>query len=187
MQSVQNATGTAASGGDGDITYKREQIVGVSNYGLVTFDNVTFFKNGRPITDTPSLYDALGMKDRATDYRDRTQAHETAVRRGAWMSGLGTLGLTTFGTWALISGSASNSDATIPLALTAGSVAVMIIGFYELGAHPAPANLTPDEAISLVDEHNGKKKRVGLREPSSLHIAPSATLSGGGLVLSGSF
>ncbi|MEO6777291.1 MAG: hypothetical protein ABI467_30465 [Kofleriaceae bacterium] len=69
MQSVTTSVGEAedkVTGEGGDITYSRQQIVGVTAYGLLRFDSVTFAQDGRPINDTPSLYDAVGMHAEAS-------------------------------------------------------------------------------------------------------------------------
>ena len=192
MQSVENTTGGGGGGGDGDITYQRQQVVGVTGYGgVVALENVMFYKNGRMISDTPSLYDALGMENQAMTYRHKEATHQKWVTRGAWMTTLGLTGLIAFSTWAIIAGNSdtvnpdgtvTQGSATLQWGLTAASAGLMVAGIYLWATNPAPANLTPDEAVSLVDAHNAKKKRAG-----SLHFAPSASPQGGGFLLSGSF
>ena len=191
MQSVENTTAGGGSGGDGDITYQRQQLVGVTGYGVVSLENVMFYQNGRMISDTPSLYSALGMEDKATTYRKGQANHDKWVKRGAYMTTIGITGLLTFGTWALIAGNSNtfNPDgsvtpgsATLQWGLTAASAGLMIAGIYVWAANPAPATLTADEAVSLVDAHNAKKKHT-----SELHFVPTASSQGAGMMLLGSF
>jgi hypothetical protein len=191
MQSVTASVGDDKARG-GDITYSRQQIVGVSAYGgLLQFDSVTFAKDGKPISDTPGLYDAVGMHAEATSYRSDLEGHEKWGWRGGVMTSLGLTGVITFGTWALLAGlndEYSNSDMptqddhTLVWGLTAASAGVMIIGIVEWASHPAPTPLSADDAISLVDKHNAKKKQT-----TSLHFAPVATPTGGGLTFGGSW
>ncbi|HET9989159.1 MAG TPA: hypothetical protein VFQ65_11575, partial [Kofleriaceae bacterium] len=104
---------------------------------------------------------------------------------------LGLTGLVTFGTYVLVEGlNDSYSDTGMPVqndhtlawGLTAVSAGVMVLGLVEWSLHPAPAVLSSDEAISLVDKHNAKKKQT-----TSLHLAPVATPTGGGLMFGGSW
>jgi len=189
LQVVKSATGNASDQTD-DIRYERQAITGVSAYGVFTFENVSFFKNGRLIADTPGLYEALGMADKATAYRDQASGFRKAAGWGITLDTIGTLGLLSFGIWALVPGSHQDAktntyvanDNTLPLALTAGSAGMILIGTWLIASHHAPKNLTADEAIALVDAHNKKKKAT-----VQLHVAPSATPSSAGLVLGGSF
>lgn len=105
-----------------------------------------------------------------------------------------TLGLTSFlgfGMYALLAGASDGYtttgvprqvDHTLAWGLTAASAGVMVLGIVEVVTHPAPAPLSADEAIALVDKHNGKPKQT-----TSLHFAPVATSTGGGFVLGGSW
>ena len=191
MQVVKSAAGTGSSDDD-DIRYERQAITGVSAYGVVTFENVNFFKHGRLITDTPGLYEALGMPDKATEYRDQASSFRKSAVTGVVLDTVGTLGLVSFGIWALIpgehldakTGAYVGNDNLIPVALTAGSAGMIIIGSVLIAAHRAPKNLSADEAIALVDAHN-KKKRGSAQ--LHFHVTPSATPSSAGLVLGGSF
>ena len=196
MQSVESATGGATTAGaHGEITYQRQQLVGVTGYGVVSLENAysVFYKNGRMISDTPALYDALGMENQALTFRHRQASHQKWVGRGAIMTTIGLTGILTFGLWAAIAGSsntysssgaATPGDATLQWGLTAASAGLLIAGIYVWAAHPAPENLTADEAVSLVDAHNAKRKHTAT---SQLHFAPVASPSGGGLVFGGSF
>ena len=192
MQTVQSTAGTPSSADE--VTYKREHVVGLSHYGVVSVESVSFYRNGRLITDTPGLYDALGMTARATDHRNTTENHRKWMVRGGVLNLIGLTGVIGFGTWALVkrdttdynTGVVTEASRTVPLALTAGSVGLMIIGTYLIRANPRPANLTNDEAVSLIDAHNAKKRRAARVEPT-VHFAPTASQSGAGLVVMGSF
>jgi hypothetical protein len=189
MLTVKKAT--EGPGGPGAVTYKREHIVGVSNYGVVTFENVSFFRDGKLITDTPSLYEALGMTARASKYRSELATHERWAWRGGLMALVGLTGLIGFGTWALIEGAgdygsdpAEPDNSTTLWALTAGSAALLVGGGLIARSHPRPANLSGEEGASLVDAHNAKQRNAASTE---LRFAPSATPAGPGFVLSGTF
>lgn len=204
LSTVQSTSGgetgvAPAAADDGEVTYQRQQVVGISHYGVVNFENVTFFKNGRMIPDTPSLYEALGMESEATEYRRRAAERN---KWGVWGAGLGTvgvLGACTFGTWWLsrsvstdidpTTGVETESSTTVPMLLTAGSVAAIYFGVRMMRSHPAPVNLTTDEAVALVDARKAKQRRAGgLRAPApEVHFAPAALPSGGGFVMAGSF
>jgi len=188
MESVTGARG-GGSGEGGDITYQHEKIVGVTGYGVVSFDNVTFAKNGHPIVDVPALYDALDMKVEATSYRAMSEDHSKWGGRGAILTTLGTIGLVTFGTLALAApsndydvntGMSTPADNTWMWVATGISAGALVFGAYEWAAHPAPNSLTADEAITLVDKHNAKKAQT-----AELHFTPVASPSGGGFILGG--
>jgi hypothetical protein len=190
MQSITASVGDKGEGGD--ITYSRQQIVGVTAYGgLLQFDSVTFAQNGKPISDTPGLYDAVGMHSEATSYRNDLDTHSKWAFRSGVMTTLGLTGLIGFGTYALVAGASDSytttgmpvqNDHTLAWGLTAVSAGVMVLGLVEWSMHPAPKVLSADEAIALVDKHNAKKKQT-----TSLHFAPVATPTGGGLMLGGSW
>ena len=116
MQSITASVGDTKGEG-GDITYSRQQIVGVTAYGgLLQFDSVTFAQNGKPISDTPGLYDAVGMHAEATSYRTDLESHSKWAFRGGLMSTLGLTGLVGFGCYALIAGASdSYSDTGMPV------------------------------------------------------------------------
>ena len=76
------------------------------------------------------------------------------------------------------------NDHSLAWGLTAVSAGVMVLGIVEWAVHPAPTPLTADDAISLVDKHNAKKKQ---QQTSSLRFAPVATSNGGGFTLGGSW
>jgi hypothetical protein len=196
MQSVVTTTGgtttdASSSSGDGEVTYQRQQLVGMTGYGgVVTLENVSFFKNGRLLNDTPSLYDALGMTEKAAEYRDRDAAHQRWASRGGVMCSLGLTGVLGFGLWAVIAGAETNyetgqpaNDTTLPWALTLGSAGLMVAGIVLWVENPAPANLTADEAVSLVDAHNAKRHHT----TAQLHLTPAASPTSAGLTLVGSF
>lgn len=203
MQTVQQTTSvggiTGTTSDDDEVRYERQHVVGVSHYGVINLENVNFFKNGRLISDTPSLYEALGMTDRANAYRRTAASYQRGLKRGGLLMGAGLLGVTVFGTWWLVRGVSSDydaatdtyqdRDATMPMLLTAGSVAAMVIGGVIIRGTSKPVALTADEAVSLVDAHNAKKRRsVRATSPAtSLYFAPSALPTGGGFVLGGSF
>ncbi|MDB4962633.1 MAG: hypothetical protein JWP01_2632 [Myxococcales bacterium] len=196
MVSVQGKSAGTVEG-ENVITYERQHLTGVTAYGVVTLENVSFFKNGRLISDTPSLYEALGMTAEASDYRTRTAALQSKRKKGAAVGGIGLLGVIGFGTWALVAASDKydyntnmkiERSATVPLLFTAGSAVMMYVGFRMMLGTP-PKNLTAEEAVSLVDAHNQKKRRT-TDAGSRFHdvtLAPTAMPSGGGLVLGGSF
>jgi hypothetical protein len=190
MQSVTRSVG-GGNGTDGDITYSHQQIVGVTNYGIMQFDSVTFAQNGKPISDTPTLYDAVGMHAEATAYRSDSESHSKWAFRGGVMTTLGLTGLIGFGTYALVAGASDSytttgmpvqSDHTLAWGLTAASAGIMVLGIVEFVEHPAPKTLSSDEAIALADKHNAKKK-----QSSQLRFAPVATPTGGGFTLGGSW
>jgi hypothetical protein len=178
--------------GTGGVTYKREHIVGVSNYGVVSFENVSFFKDGKLIADTPSLYEALGMTARASKYRSELATHQRWALRGGLMAIVGLTGLIGFGTWALVEGAGSKyetdptatDNSTTLWALTAGSAALLVGGTLVARSHPRPANLSGEEGASLVDAHNAKQRSAAATQ---LRFTPSATPAGAGFVLSGTF
>lgn len=203
MVTVQSTSGdqgiVPAAADDGEVTYQRQQVVGVSHYGVVSLENVSFFKNGRLISDTPSLYEALGMNAEATAFRQRDAEFHKWLGRGVALGTIGVLGVCGFGTWWLVragssdydydTGVTTEHDTTMPMLLTVGSAAAVVIGGLVIRSHPRPSNLTPDEAVSLVDAHKAKKRRTGgLRAPvTEFKFAPTATPSGAGFMLSGSF
>lgn len=189
LQSVTSSIGNGT--GDGNITYSHQQIVGVSAYGLMQFDSVTFTQNGKPLSDTPALYEAVGMHAEATSYRSDLEAHSTWAFRGGLMALGGLTGLIGFGTYALAAGASESysssgmpipEDHTLAWGLTAASAGLLVLGIVEAVKHPAPHSLTSDEAIAIADKHNAKQKQT-----SELHLAPVATPTGGGLVLGGSW
>ena len=190
MQSVTASVGDGDKGSSGDITYSRQQVVGITAYGgLMQFDSVTFAQNGHPISDTPGLYDAVGMHSEATTYRSDLESHSKWAFRGGLMTTLGLTAFITFGTYALVAGASDDysstpmqNDHSLAWGLTAASAGVMVLGIVEWAVHPAPTPLSADDAISLVDKHNAKKKQT-----TSLHFAPVATSTGGGLTLSGNW
>ena len=204
MVNVQSTGGspgivpTAAD--DGEVTYERRQLVGVSGYGaVVSLENVSFFKNGRLISDTPSLYEALGMKTEATVFRSRDADSRKWLGRGVALGTIGVLGVCGFGTWWLARAASSDydydtgvtteHDTTLPMLLTVGSAALVVAGGYVIRSHPRPSNLTPDEAVSLVEAHKARKQRTGALggRVTGVQLAPTATPSGAGFLLSGSF
>ncbi len=204
MVTVQSTGGSSgivpAAADDGEVTYERRQLVGVSGYGaVVSLENVSFFKSGRLISDTPSLYDALGMQAEATTFRSRAADSQKWLGRGVVLGTVGVLGVCAFGGWWLARAASSDydydtgvtteHDTTLPMLLTAGSAALVVVGGYVIRSHPHPANLTPDEAVSLVEAHKTKKRRTGaVRAPvTGVQFAPTATPSGAGFLLSGSF
>lgn len=189
MQSVTSSIGNGT--GDGDITYTHQQIVGVSAYGLMQFDNVTFAQNGKPLSDTPALYEAVGMHAEATSYRSDLEAHSKWTFRGGLMVLGGLTGLIGFGTYALVAGASDSysstgaqvqEDHTLAWGLTAASAGLLVLGVVEAAKHPAPRVLSSDEAIALADKHNAKQKQT-----TELHLAPVATPTGAGFVLGGSW
>jgi hypothetical protein len=192
MQSVSASVGDSDKGSGGDITYSRQQVVGITAYGgLMQFDSVTFAQNGHPISDTPGLYDAVGMHAEAKTYRADAASHDKWAWRGGVMTTVGLTAFISFGTYALIAGVNDDySNSTMPVqndhslawGLTAVSAGVMVLGIVEWAVHPAPAPLSADDAIALVDKHNAKKKQT-----TSLHFAPVATSTGGGLTFGGSW
>jgi hypothetical protein len=189
LQSVTSSIGTGT--GDGNITYTRQQIVGVSAYGLMQIDSVTFAQNGKPLSDTPALYEAVGMHAEARSYRSDLEAHDKWTFRGGMMALGGLTGLIGFGTYALVAGASDSysstgtqgqDDHTLAWGLTAASAGLLVLGIVEAVEHPAPRSLTSDEAIALADKHNAKQK-----QSIELHFAPVATPTGGGFVLGGSW
>jgi len=188
MQTVVGSAGDAVTG-DGEITYQRQQVLGVTYGGVMSFEHVTFYKNGRPIADTPALYDAIGMQSEASEYRKRAEGKGRV--RGVILSSLGITGIIGFGIWALIPGQTYNertqdytaNDNAVPLALTLGSAALTVVGIWMMRSDPMPHQLSGEEAIDLVDKYN-KKKRTATRQ---LRFAPSAMPSGAGVLVGGSF
>ncbi len=191
LQSVSGATG-GERGAEGDVTYQRQKIVGVTTYGVVTFDNVTFEKDGHPISDVPDLYEALDMRAEATRYRDLSVRRNKWLPRGVLLGTVGMVGFITFGTLALATpstkydyatGVETHQDHSTLWALTGATAGAVALGVYLVVAHPAPRGLSADEAIALVDKRNAKKKQA----TASLRFAPVVTPAGGGFVLGGQF
>lgn len=182
----------------GEVTYKTNAMLGYTAHGLMAMEHVTFFKNGRAISDTAEFYDAVGEPDKARVHRDQRQAHQSAVRRGGLLLTAGTLGVLGFGTWWLVEGVQSDRvdyetgevtethDATLPMLLTGASLVAIVAGYYIAKGSPAPKELTGDEGIVMAKQYN-KKRRHSDAQATKLHFSPSVTASGGGFVLGGNF
>ena len=193
MQSITTATdGKGTSSSDGDITYTRSQVGMVTGYGLFTLENVSFFKNGHQISDTPELYEALGMGQQADEFRDKEASHHKWALAGGWMTLIGGTSALIFGSVALFSsatdydsqtGKAMPSDHTVSWELALGGAGMTALGIVLFATHPAPTKLSTDEAVALVDAHNKKKQAT----TTQLRLAPSASPQTAGLVLVGSF
>lgn len=213
LQTVSRTTGKGAGtpggeGGAGDtsdedaetgeVTYKSNAMLGYTAHGIMAMEHVTFYKDGRAISDTAEFYDAVGQPDKARAHRDQRAAHKSAARRGGILAAAGTLGLIGFGTWWLVEGIQSDRvdystgeviethDATVPMLLTGASVVALVASYYVLSGTSAPKELTGDEGIVMAKQYN-KKRRQSDAQATKLHFAPSVTGSGGGFVLGGTF
>lgn len=185
------------------ITYERNALVAVSQYGMRTYDQATFYFHGAPIQDTASLYDAMGRHDEAATFRAQKSKARTRGLIGTAFALPGMLGAVTFGTLALLA-ELHNSDydpeyespddtSTLWL-LTAASGAALVTGYLIAHSVQAPSELTPDEAISQVRTYNRGLGRSALLTPrrrtpllDRVTIAPTASPSGGGMLVAGSF
>lgn len=182
----------------GEVTYKTNAMLGYTPQGLMAMEHVTFFKNGRMISDTAEFYDAVDQPDKARAHRDQRDAHQSAVRRGGLLGAAGFLGIIGFGTWWLVEGVQGDTvdyqtgevtethDATLPMILTGASVVAMVAGYYIASGSPAPKELTGDEGVVMAKQYN-KKRRQNDAQATKLRFSPSVTASGGGFVLGGNF
>jgi hypothetical protein len=183
----------------GEVTYKTNAMLGYTAQGIMAMEHVTFFKNGRAITDTAEFYDAVEQPNQARAHRDQVKAHESAVRRGGLLGLAGTLGIIGFGTWWLVEGVQSDRvdyntgeviethDATLPMLLTGASVVAIVAGYYLAKGSPAPKELTGDEGIVMAKQYNKKRRQTNDAQATKLRFSPSVTASGGGFVLGGTF
>jgi hypothetical protein len=202
-RTTSNGTGTLADESDedadtGEVTYKTNPMLGYTAQGLMAMEHVTFYKNGRAISDTAEFYDAVDQPSKARAHRDQVDAHRSATRRGALLGLAGTFGVIGFGTWWLVEGIQSDTvdyatgevtkthDATVPMILTGASIVALVAGYYIASGTPAPKELTGDEGILMAKQYN-KKRRQSDAQATKLHFSPSVTASGGGFVLGGNF
>lgn len=209
LQTVSRTTskGAGTPGGEdtsdedaetGEVTYKSNAMLGYTAHGLMAMEHVTFYKDGRAISDTAEFYDAVGQPEKARAHRDQRAAHRSAARRGGILAAAGTLGLIGFGTWWLVEGIQSDRvdydtgeviethDATVPMLLTGASVVALVASYYILSGTSAPKELTGDEGIVMAKQYN-KKRRQSDTQATKLRFSPSVTASGGGFVLGGTF
>jgi hypothetical protein len=182
----------------GEVTYKTNAMLGYTAQGIMAMEHVTFFKNGRAISDTAEFYDAVDQPSKARAHREQVEAHQSAGRRGAILGMAGTLGVIGFGTWWLVEGIQSDTvdyqtgevtkthDATVPMILTGASIVALVAGYYIASGSPAPKELTGDEGIVMAKQYN-KKRRQNEAQATKLHFAPSVTATGGGFILGGNF
>jgi hypothetical protein len=170
---------------DSEITFKTNPMLGYTAGGLVATEHVTFYKNGRMISDTAEFYDAIEQRDSARDYRTQRAEFDSKRRRGGVIAGIGYLGALSFGTWAIVEAASSreSASATLPLLLTVGSVVAVISGHRIAGSVTAPKELTTEEGIQLAKRYNKRRRH----EASKLRFMPSASPSGGGLIVGGGF
>jgi hypothetical protein len=188
--SVATSLTDAADEGDeddtdnGEITYKTNAMLGYTAHGIMAMDHVTFFKNGHAIRNTAEFYDAIEDRSKASVYRDQSATYKSRRRIGGVMGSLGYVGVTVFGTWALVNGVDDDASATVPLGLTVVSLLVAIGGHAIFASADAPQELSGDEGIKLAKQYN-KKRRAGLG--SNLRFSPSASPTGGGVAFGGSF
>ncbi len=201
----------ARAGGDDDgddapdhpdaISFERNALVTVSQYGMHTYDQATFFFHGAPIQDTPALYDAMGRHEEASTFRAQRDKWKTRAVVGGFLGVVGGVGVLSFGLYALLANSGYDAeynptrrDTTTPWLLTAASGAVIITGYLVSNSVKRPQELSPDEAISQVRTYNRGLGRSALLTPrhrtpllERVAVAPTASPSGGGLVVAGSF